>query len=103
MHTRNSRSVFVFGDSMCAVNADTLREALDKQFARGQFDTLVLDLGQVRLCDSCGLRLLINIQRKAAAAGKQLILYRPDTILKDMLNNTNLSHLFTITGTMNDF
>jgi anti-anti-sigma regulatory factor len=54
----------------------------------------------VKLCDSYGLKFLITYQRKAISAGKTLYLFRPDIILREMLDNTKLSQVFNITDSM---
>jgi anti-anti-sigma factor len=89
-----------FGDRIFAGNADALRANLEPYFNAGPPRTIVFDLERVRLCDSCGLRLFLNLQRLAAATGKKMILYRPDHIFMDLLENTRLVHVFTVTDTL---
>jgi anti-sigma B factor antagonist len=53
------------------VTADQLRQAAVGELARG---SVVLDLAGVAFCDSTGLRVLLDLQRGAEAAGTTLFL-----------------------------
>jgi anti-anti-sigma factor len=88
--------VFSFADKITVENADGLKQRLEMILADKQAVTVIFDLARVRLCDSCGLRLLIHCQRDTAAKGKKLMLYRPDVLFTELLENTKLSHVFTI-------
>jgi anti-anti-sigma factor len=93
---------YKFGEKIFLGNADALSVIVDKIFENKDAATIVFDLENVRLCDSYGLKFLINYQRRANTTGKKLLLYRPDQFLKEMLANTKLSHFFTITDTLDD-
>lgn len=90
----------VFGDRIFAGNADTLRSGIEPLFANGRPHTIVFDLARVKLCDSCGLRLFINLQRLATDRKKAMILFRPDAIFRDLLETTRLTQFFKVVDTL---
>jgi anti-anti-sigma factor len=92
-----STATYKFGEKIFLGNADALMIHVDKFFNDESVTTIVFDLDQVRLCDSYGLKFLISCQRKCNTAGKRLLLYRPDSILREMLDNTKLTHFFSLT------
>jgi anti-anti-sigma factor len=96
MNGADTPATFVFGEKIWAGNIESLEELLEPLFADPASARVVFDLDRVRLCDSSGLRLLLNFQRRAAASGKSLVLYRPDHILKDLLIATKLYHVFNV-------
>jgi anti-anti-sigma factor len=91
-----------FGEKIFLGNADGLRFQIDRFFEDPSVTAVVFDMENVRLCDSYGLKFLITYHRKALAAGKKLYLFRPDVILREMLDNTKLSQVFTIVDSMPD-
>jgi anti-anti-sigma factor len=91
---------YKFGEKIFLGNADALSVIVDKIFENKDAATIVFDMENVKLCDSYGLKFLINYQRRANTTGKKLILYRPDQFLKEMLANTKLSHFFTVSDTV---
>jgi anti-anti-sigma factor len=95
----NGKSIVIqkFGEKLDLTNADSLNEQGDAYYKDEKIGTIVFDLENVRYCDSYGLKFLIFAQRKATAANKRLVLYRPDTVLMDMFAATRLLHFFTIT------
>jgi anti-anti-sigma factor len=95
-----SVATFKFGEKIFLGNADGLRSQIDRFFDDAAVTAVVFDMENVRLCDSYGLKFLITYQRKALASGRRLYLFRPDVIVREMLDNTKLSQVFTITDTM---
>jgi anti-anti-sigma factor len=93
-------ATYKFAEKIFLGNADGLRSGVDRLFEDSGVTTIVFDMENVRLCDSYGLKFLITFQRKALSSGKALYLFRPDFILREMLDNTRLSRVFTITDTM---
>jgi anti-anti-sigma factor len=89
-----------FGEKIFLGNADGMSLVVDKLFENEAARTIAFDLENVKLCDSYGLKFLINYQRKANTIGRKLLLYRPDAFLKEMFDNTKLSHFFTIVDTL---
>jgi STAS domain. len=96
LHNNESIAVYKFGEKIFLGNADSLTAACNGYFTDEKVRTIVFDLENVRLCDSYGIRFLINAQRKAAASNRKLLLYRPDAKLALMLTATNFYHFFTI-------
>jgi anti-anti-sigma factor len=95
-----SVATYKFGEKIFLGNADGLRSLIDRFFDDAAVASIVFDMENVRLCDSYGLKFLITYHRKALSAGKKLYLFRPDVILREMLDNTKLSQVFTLTDTM---
>lgn len=93
---------YTFGERINAGNADALRVKLEPFFESSEPRRVILDVGRVRICDSYGLRLLINLKRKADAEDKELVLYRPDHIFADILQKTKLAHVFTIVDRLDE-
>jgi anti-anti-sigma factor len=89
-----------FGEKIFLGNADGLGLIVDKLFENEEAQPIVFDLENVKLCDSYGLKFLINYQRRANTMGRKLLLYRPDVVLREMLDNTKLSHFFTIVDSL---
>jgi anti-anti-sigma factor len=92
--------IYRFGEKIFLGNADGLGLIVDKLFESDEAQAVAFDLENVRLCDSYGLKFLINYQRRANTVGRKLFLYRPDAFLREMLDNTKLSHFFTIVDTL---
>jgi len=89
-------AVYKFGEKIFHGNADAITAACGKYFIDEKVRMIVFDLENVRLCDSYGLRFLINSQRKASALDKTLLLYRPDQNFRSTLSITRLEHIFTV-------
>jgi anti-anti-sigma factor len=92
-------SIFVFGEKIDTLTCDSYRMRIEPCFEDKKIKTVVLDVSRVRMCDSYGLRLFINLQRVAGQTNRKLILYRPDEILSDLLESTLLTKVFTIVNT----
>lgn len=95
-----SVAVYKFGDKIFIGNADNLFDRVTLLFDDNTVTTVVFDLENVRLCDSYGLKMFLNCQRKAEKAGKKLLLYRPDPILRDTIFSTRLEQVFNIVDTL---
>ena len=89
-----------FGEKIFVGNADGLRTRIDPLFDDSEVRDVVFDLENVRMCDSYGLKFLITYHRKARATGKNLYLFRPDVVLREMLDSTKLSQVFTVTDSL---
>jgi anti-anti-sigma factor len=85
-----------FGEKLDLSNVDAVTEQCSRFFKDDKIQTIVFDLENVRYCDSYGLKFLIYSQRKAIAEKKQLLLFRPDTIILEMFSATRLLNFFTI-------
>ncbi|HUI91201.1 MAG TPA: STAS domain-containing protein [Chitinivibrionales bacterium] len=93
---------YKFGEKLFLGNADALSVIVDKMFENRDAATIVFDMENVKLCDSYGLKFLINYQRRANSTGKKLVLYRPDQFLREMFASTKLSHFFFIADALDD-
>ncbi|MFJ8622204.1 STAS domain-containing protein [Kitasatospora sp. NPDC093550] len=67
---------------------DGLRGALDRPVADG-IELILVDLGELRFCDSTGLNILLAARRRAEASGLRLELVGPQR---------SVERLFVITG-----
>ena len=97
-----ARLIYKFGEKIFLGNADGLGIIIDKMFEKPDAQTIVFDLENVKMCDSYGLKFLINYQRKANTAHKTLLLYRPDAFLTEMLSSTKLTQFFSVVDTLDD-
>jgi anti-anti-sigma factor len=97
-----ARLIYKFGEKIFLGNADGLGIIIDKMFEKPDAQTIVFDLENVKMCDSYGLKFLINYQRKANTAYKTLLLYRPDAFLTEMLSSTKLTQFFSVVDTLDD-
>jgi anti-anti-sigma factor len=97
--SHESTATYRFGDKIHIGNADGISVAIDRLFTADVATRIVLDMGNVRICDSYGLRLLVSFQRKATSTGKKLLLFQPDRMLSEMLAAVNLTSVFTIVKT----
>jgi anti-anti-sigma factor len=100
MDTDDATAVHKFGEKIFFGNVDSLTAVCAGFFTDEKMSTIVFDLENVRLCDSYGLRFLINAQRKAASSNKRLLLFRPDVNFVTMLTLAKLHHIFTIVDTL---
>ncbi len=98
---RSRRYVYRCGERVTIANADRARALFEEAFGKAE-NTLVLDMQDVRECDSSGLKLLIDLNRKAEAENKQLLLYRPRPVLRDLLAMTRLDAILTIIDVLDD-
>ena len=97
---RKDALLFVFGDRLLVDNVENIRPRLEVLLHSDAVAVLVLDLSQVRLCDSSGLRLLLSVQREADALSKKMILYRPERTVQELFEATRLNQVFTVIGVL---
>jgi anti-sigma B factor antagonist len=69
-------------------NADGLRSALEEGAARGH-GTFVVDMGRTQFCDTAGLHALVAANKRAQAAGRQVLL---------VMHGAAVLRIFAITG-----
>lgn len=66
-----SCSIIALNGEVDLLSADRLRQALDESISRGRV-RLIVDAARLTFCDSAGLRVLLEGNRRAAAAGGHL-------------------------------
>ncbi|MBD3319987.1 MAG: STAS domain-containing protein [Chitinivibrionales bacterium] len=96
MGDKQERLVYKFGEKIYIGNTDNLAAVLSSYIESKDPSTVIFDLENVRLCDSYGLRLFINYHRKLSDAGKRLVFYRPDPIIREIFESVKLTRVFTI-------
>ncbi len=72
------------------------------RLATGPRPRIVLDLGQVAVCDSTGLHLMTQVHRQAAGSGGWLRLAACRPMVWRVLQITNLTHLLPVYPTLDD-
>jgi anti-anti-sigma factor len=96
----NDEIIITLGDRLYIGNVSEIGARISKNIDTLAYKRIILDMINVRTCDSQGIRMLLTAQREAVQLNKQLFLYRPDRILKDLLEYMKLGHIFTITDTL---
>jgi anti-sigma B factor antagonist len=59
---------------------------------------LVLDLSELRFCDSSGLRALLHMQDDATAEGRDFVVHRPSPAVRRVLELTGLDQRIIVTA-----
>jgi anti-anti-sigma factor len=88
------------GERLYLANADTIRCGVANLLDTAGIERVVLDAEGVRECDSHGVRLLLALQRHATRRGKSLLLYRPATTVRDVLEGAGIASMFTVVETL---
>jgi anti-anti-sigma factor len=65
-------------------------------------DDLVLDISGVRLCAAAGLRMILDLQKRRARAGAQLVLAAPSAPVRRVLCLTGLDKTLPIAASVED-
>jgi anti-sigma B factor antagonist len=63
---------------------------------------IVVDLYEVTMCDSSGLQLLIDARRQAAQSGGWVRLCRPQSMVRRVLEITNLHSVLAVYDSVDD-
>jgi anti-anti-sigma factor len=63
---------------------------------------LVLDLSELRFCDSAGLAVLVRAHQRLAARGRKLVVARPTPIVARVLDLSGLDQLIVTAGDPED-
>lgn len=84
-----------------ADTVDPLRDAL-AELLEAEKPRIILDLSEVRVCDSSGLNLLVNTHHAAAARGGSLRLTGTQPMVRRVMDITNLSRMFAIHPSVDD-
>ncbi|MBD3343471.1 MAG: STAS domain-containing protein [Chitinivibrionales bacterium] len=102
MSDNEDRFLYKFGEKVYIGNTDNLSAVISSNIESKDPSTIIFDLENVRLCDSYGLRMFITFHRKITSEGKTLIFYRPDPLLREILDTVKLSKIFTIVDTLDE-
>ena len=62
----------------------------------GNVSDLVLDFTNVSYISSAGLRLLVSLQKKAAASGKTMVIRNPNAVVKEVFRVSGFNKTFTV-------
>lgn len=89
-----------FGEKVIIGTVDNLILELDSYISKKSISKIVFDLENVIMCDSYGLTFFVQARQKSSKANIELVLYRPNKLLKDILENTKLINVFTIVETL---
>jgi len=79
--------------------AEQVSDVFEECLAEGQ-PKVVLDLKQVRLMDSAGLELLLDVKENYEQRGGTLKLAAPNALCRDILSITGVARHFEIYGDM---
>lgn len=58
---------------------------------------VVLDLREVDFCDSSALRVLVDAQRRSAAAGRELVIHDPSVAVRNLFEVSGLRGVLHVT------
>ena len=92
-----------FGEKVAIDNVDFLYSELEPYFTSAKVNTIIFDLENVYTCDSYGIHFFLQSRRSAEKSKKKLLLYRPSPLLKDILKDAGLLHIFTFTDSLEKF
>ena len=103
MPTENKTHTYRFGEKVAIDNVDLLNDELEPCFTSAKIKNIIYDLENVHVCDLYGIQFLLHSQRSAEQNRKQLVLYRASPLLKDILKDAGLFHIFTFTDSLEKF
>lgn len=92
VHTKNGVCKARIEGEISVYTASEYREVLLKKYKAGR--TMELDLSQVSEIDTCGLQLLVALQKHLHGADGELRLCDPDESVRQVLELTQLSDSF---------
>jgi anti-anti-sigma regulatory factor len=78
------------GDKLYLANVDAHRQAVETLLSDPDISCIVLDLENIVRCDTHGVRLIVTLLRTAQSSGKRLLLYRPASTIRAMLNDIGI-------------
>jgi anti-anti-sigma factor len=85
---------FRCGQRITIANADRVRLLLREAYHKAP--RLIIDLRDLRECDSSGLKLFIDLHRMAEKEHHQVLLYNPRPAILDLLRMTRLDTVLVI-------
>ena len=103
MPSESKTYTYRFGEKVAIDNVDFLNDELESYFASKKLKSIIYDLENVHVCDLYGVQFFLHSQRSAEQNKKQLVLYRASSLLKDILKDAGLFHIFTFTDSLEKF
>lgn len=96
--TSGQNAVFTFAcaDKIHIGNADRINSSIEPALNDSSVRVIVMDLENVRVCDSYGLRLLVSLHRQADRLNKRLVLLLPHTMVCELMEKAGLLEVFNI-------
>lgn len=88
--------LLVLSGEVDLATADKIRDAGLRCVQSPHCGQLIVDLLDVTFIDSTGLGALVAVRNESEAAGKKLVLHRPDDNVARLLNLTGLDTVFTV-------
>ncbi|RKE23667.1 STAS domain-containing protein [Streptomyces sp. TLI_171] len=79
--------------------APVLQDAVTRAAAR-RHPRLIIDLARVRFCDTTTLHILFKAQRAAEEYGAVLLLAEPSTVVRRVLEITEMDRVFAVRGSV---
>ena len=95
-------STYRFGEKVVISNVDLLRSEIESIISAEDVNRIIFDLENLRVCDTYGVQFFLQCRRSAEKANKELLLYRPGTLFRELLKNAGLIHVFTIVEVLED-
>ncbi|MGD9200089.1 MAG: STAS domain-containing protein [Chitinispirillia bacterium] len=93
---------FRFGENLSISTVDNLIPEIDQYLNSQTLEKIVLDMSNVLSCDSYGITFLLQCYRKAKNTKKELVLYKLNPFLHNLLNNCGLLKIFSNENEVND-
>lgn len=94
--SEQTTSTYRFGEKIVISNVDFLRSELEPLCSANDIHRVIFDLENCQVCDTYGVQFFLECRRKAEQQNKELILYRPGILLRAILKNSGIIHVFTI-------
>jgi len=98
----NKTHTYRFGEKVAIDNVEFLNSELEPYFTSVKVKNVIFDLENVYTCDLYGVNFFLQSQRSAEKNKIKLVLYRPSSLLKDILKDAGLLHIFTIMDTLEE-
>ncbi len=97
MTSSNISHTFRFGEKIFIGNVDNLSLELEPLILSVYIDRIIFDLESLCICDLYGINFFLQFQRKTEKFKKELILYRPSNIIRKILKDAGVFHIFKVT------
>ena len=87
-------AVLSLGGNLDVATADDLENAVREQIRQGAL--IMLDAGDLTMCDSTGLGAIVRAHRQATAAGARIVVSGPRPYVADLLAMTGLDKVIEV-------